>query len=336
MGLDGKKTKLKNADINKVDLVPSGAQQHSRISIFKSAVGAVSKLFNNSDEKPTSFKEELDRRSVDKSMSELWDYTYALIESVRSILVSSETDRALLMKGSLDQFCTVFEAEMYNWLKERKATESIDVKIVEKIQKSLNDLIGQKTEVIDDKKDEEGSVKKMAENTQVTEINKSELPENVRKYVDDIEGKLNKIEPALNNMIKQNEEMSKQIAKMSNDNLTKEYVAKATSFKNLNVAPEDFGNVLKSIATLGTEVYTKLETVLKAADEAIAKGNLFKQNGSDAVTGIAVTKEEAWAQIGALADAMVVKDSKITRPQAIDEVIKSTEGSKLYQIYMGK
>jgi cell division protein FtsB len=274
-------------------------------------------------------------------MSELWDYTYALIESVRSILVSSETDRALLMKGSLDQFCSTFEAEMYNWLSERKATESVDVKIVEKIQKSLNDLVGQETKVVDDKKDEEGSVEKMAEDikkndTPVVEINKSELPENVQKYIDNMESKINKIEPALDKMVEQNKEMSQQIAKMSDDNLTKDYIVKAADFKNLNTTPEEFGVILKSISTLGTETYTKVEKILKAADEAIAKGNLFNQNGSDASTGAAVTKQEAWAQIEALADAMVTKDSKVTRPQAIDAVIKSDEGKKLYNIYNGR
>lgn len=64
------------------------------------------------------------------------------------------------------------------------------------------------------------------------------------------------------------------------ERLTKEFVAKAESYKALPVKKDEFGPVLKEASEkLSKESYEALETVLKAADAQVAATDLFKEQG---------------------------------------------------------
>jgi hypothetical protein len=402
MGMDGKRTKLKAADINKVDVVPDGAQQGSRISLFKSAEGdqekgifakiaeAIAKALSGfqitqvENEEAEDFNSEMAEQKVENAMCEMWDYTHALREAIKSILCSKESDKPGLVRGSLDQFATAIEAAVPNWMngeKVEKAGRKISKERMDKLRtmcKSLSDLIAdaeaaekqdntdsQVAKAADDNKPDkadngEGSDGTMAEN-KITKAVLETLPKDAQDYIASLEAEVAKAAPkkpedgsnedilkglpeGVAKMIKDtqeelkksqtaNAELAKSVAKMVDESITKDYVAKASSFDNLGIKPEEFGPVLKSIASVSPEAFAKVEAVLKAANEAIAKGSLFSEFGADGDNGAAVTREDAWGQITTLADARVTKGENATQAQAIEAVLKTAEGRKLYAIY---
>ena len=421
MGLDGSKTKLKDADINKVDFVPAGAQQHSRIALFKSEQGIISKItdaiakamsgfkvvpMDDVPEEPETFTDELaelkQRRAKDAVMCEVWDYTHAFHETVESIICSESTDKSDLIQGAIDQFGAAVISALPNWVQgnsvmkigkkiSTQRMESLKACMVQlanliaeaesepAVQHQVGDGVAQpadkSTEApaesggqvdnpagkdtstgkpnpkAEKPKNDEGSGKNMAE------INKSALPQDVQDYITELEGKVVKAAPAstepediykglpegvakmLKEQAVQLQSANEQIAKMRDDSDTKVFIAKAAELTgNLGVSAEEFGPVLKSINAASPELATKIEAVLKAANEAVAKGDLFKEAGAEAgstnPTGVA--KSDAWAQIETLASNMVAKGETKTQAEAIAKAMESPEGRRLYAIYTGK
>lgn len=130
---------------------------------------------------------------------------------------------------------------------------------------------------------------------------------------------------------KQNEELAKSLNEITEANLLKEYVAKAGEFKNLSISPEEFGPVLKTLATQTPEAFEKVMAVLKAADEALKQTELFKSAGSEAT----VSTGDSWAKIEKLAEGLIEKSDKgFSKAKAIEQVLKTEEGKKLYNNYM--
>jgi len=427
MGLDGNKTKLKDADINKVDFVPAGAQQHSRISLFKSAdgekKGVMGKIveviakalsgfkvvpMDDENEEPATFAEELAevkmRRQKDAIMCEVWDYTHAFHETIESVICSDAGDKAELIQGAIDQFGAAVLTALPNWVQGNtvmKIGKKISTQRMEALKaymKQLADLIadaesepaiehdmgdGQVAQPADKSKaapaqegaqvdnpggkatepqnkkpvkaeDNERSGGKMAENNK---INKSALPQDVQDYIASLEAKVAKaaetpagqekdifkglpegVAKMLKDQADQIKAANEQIAKMRDENDTKVFVAKAAKLtSNLGVKADEFGPVLKSINAANPELAAKVEAVLKSANEAVAKGDLFKEAGAEThgnPTGVA--KADAWGQIETLASNMVAKGDSKTQAEAISEVLKSDEGRRLYAIYTGK
>lgn len=77
-------------------------------------------------------------------------------------------------------------------------------------------------------------------------------------------------------------EQDARIAKEERDlRVSREFVAKAETFQGLSLDAKTFGPVLKSVAEkLSKDEADELDRVLRAADEQIAKGELFKAFGS--------------------------------------------------------
>lgn len=420
MGLDGNKTKLKDADINKVDFVPAGAQQHSRIALFKSEQGIISKITDaitkamsgfkvvpmddtEVPEEPETFADELSelkqRRAKDAIMCEVWDYTHAFHETVESIICSEANDKSDLIQGAIDQFGAAVLSALPNWV-QGNTVMKIGKKISTQRMEALKACMVQLASLIADAEAEpsvqhevgDGTIAQPADKTaapaqsggqidnpagkdtsttkpkpeqgkpkegsggKMAEINKSALPQDVQDYITELEGKVVKAAPevpavediykglpeAVVKMLKdsaeQNKQMASQIAKMRDEQDSKEFIAKAATLcSNLGVSAEEFGPVLKSINAANPELAVKVEAVLKAANEAVAKGDLFTEAGAEstgAPTGVA--KSDAWSQIEALASQMVTKGETKTQAEAIDAVCKTAEGRKLYAIYTGK
>jgi len=418
MGLDGSKTKLKDADINKVDFVPAGAQQHSRIALFKSDTGIISKIseaiakamsgfkvvpMDEVPEEPETFTDELaelkQRRAKDAVMCEVWDYTHAFHETIESIICCEVSDKPDLIQGAIDQFGAAIISALPNWVQgnsvmkmgKKISTQRMDAlkacmiqlanliaeaEAEPAVEHQVGDGVAQpadkstaapessggqvdnpagKDTSTDPKAEKpkkvEGSVAKMAE------INKSALTPDVQAYITELEGKIAKAAPAstepediykglpeavakmLKEQTAQLQSANVQIAKMRDESDTKVFIAKAAEFtSNLGVSAEEFGPVLKSINAASPELATKIEAVLKAANEAVAKGDLFKEAGAEAgstnPTGVA--KSDAWAQIETLASNMVAKGDTKTQAEAIAKTMESPEGKRLYAIYTGK
>lgn len=421
MGLDGSKTKLKDADINKVDFVPAGAQQHSRIALFKSEQGIISKItdaiakamsgfkvvpMDDVPEEPETFTDELaelkQRRAKDAIMCEVWDYTHAFHETMESIICSEATDKSDLIQGAIDQFGAAVISALPNWV-QGNTVMKIGKKISTQRMEALKACMVQLANLIAEAESEPAVEHQVGEGVaqpadksknapqeggqienpsgkdtsgktnpepakadkgkggkDMADINKSALPQDVQDYITGLETQIAKAAPVvpetvvpediykglpegvakmLKEQTVQLQSANEQIAKMRDESDTKVFIAKAAELtSNLGVTAEEFGPVLKSINAASPELATKIEAVLKAANEAVAKGDLFKEAGAEAgstnPTGVA--KSDAWAQIETLASNMVAKGESKTQAEAIAKAMESAEGRRLYAIYTGK
>lgn len=145
------------------------------------------------------------------------------------------------------------------------------------------------------------------------------------------EEQVEKLMKEASDLRKQNEELAKSLNEITEANLLKEYVEKAGEFKNLSISPEEFGPVLKTLATQTPEAFEKVMAVLKAADEALKQTELFKSAGSEAT----VSTGDSWARIEKLAEGLIEKSDKgFSKAKAIEQVLKTDEGKKLYNQYM--
>jgi hypothetical protein len=127
-------------------------------------------------------------------------------------------------------------------------------------------------------------------------------------------------------------DVQKSLDEAKDAKLQKEYVEKASAYKHLPIKAEDFGKVLKALHTASPDEAKELDKVLKATDDAIAKGDLFKEKGGngDGKEG----GEGAWDKIMKMAKGLVEKsETKLTLSQAMDKVLKTEEGQKLYDEY---
>lgn len=121
---------------------------------------------------------------------------------------------------------------------------------------------------------------------------------------------------------------AEQIAKAERDKReTAEYVAKAAELDKLSADPADFGAVLKTVAgAVDAETFEKLEAVLKAANEAVAQGDLYAEFGRG---GAAPTDAEA--RIEKAAEEIRKADTSLTREQAIERAL--ADNPELYDEY---
>lgn len=114
---------------------------------------------------------------------------------------------------------------------------------------------------------------------------------------------------------------------------TREYIAKAETLDKVAQDPAEFGPVLKSIANAERDghvpegTFEKLETVLKSANEAIEKGDLFSELGRVGGTGAT----DADAKIDAAAAELRKSDPKLTKEQAIAKALE--DNPELYVDY---
>ena len=136
-------------------------------------------------------------------------------------------------------------------------------------------------------------------------------------------------------MTNENSTLKQQVAKMIDERQTRQYIEKAAELDCLPAETEELGLILKSIAVVDDATYAKLEAILKMANEVIRQGALFSEMGYSG-SASATSPEDAWGQIETLANQIVAKDSSRTPSQAIDEVLKSSEGKRLYALHMGR
>jgi hypothetical protein len=155
--------------------------------------------------------------------------------------------------------------------------------------------------------------KALEEVTKKAEINKADLPQPVREA-------LEKAESEAAESRREAAEAAK-IAKAERDaRLNKEFVAKAEGFKGLAVNAEKFGPILKAAnEKLSKEEYEALETVLRAANNGIETGELFKEQGRGGVPAAGDAATDLQRKAGELKKS----DSKLSQAEAEDQVLKS-------------
>lgn len=163
-------------------------------------------------------------------------------------------------------------------------------------------------------KEVEGALKKAAEKA---EIDKADLPESVRKA-------LAKAEDDRAEATRKADEAQRMAKEERDTRLSKEFVAKAESdYGNLSLKAEEFGPVLKEASEkLSKEAFKALEGVLKASDEQIAKGELFKEAGSGGGTPAA---DSAYAEAQRKAEDIRKADPELTKEQALAKAFADPE-----------
>jgi hypothetical protein len=144
------------------------------------------------------------------------------------------------------------------------------------------------------------------------DVSKAELPPELRK-------RLEKIESDAETRIAKAEkraEGAEAIAKGELDRRVEaEYIAKAQTLEHLPVQAQSFGPLLKRASeSLSAEDMGALQAVLKAADEQIAKGDLFREVGAG--VGGQALPDGADAEILAKAEALRKADPKMTQAEA--------------------
>lgn len=106
----------------------------------------------------------------------------------------------------------------------------------------------------------------------------------VKSEEEQFEALLEKADPAVRVLLKKQADdlkAAQEIAKAEReDRISKEYVAKAESLPMLAEDKAEFGGLLRKTAEALGDDFPKFEQVLKAANEQIAKGNLFEEFGS--------------------------------------------------------
>ena len=138
---------------------------------------------------------------------------------------------------------------------------------------------------------------------------------------------LEKMDPATQAIVKQLQEENtatkaeareaRQMAKeLKDEQVLKEYVAKAEELQSLPVQPLKLGPIMKTIGEAHPQEFDEIFRLLKAADAVIEKSELFREFGKSGPG-----ESSAEAQIYAKARAMVAKDGDLTFEEAVEKVM---------------
>ena len=119
------------------------------------------------------------------------------------------------------------------------------------------------------------------------------------------------------------------VKSLEDEKVTKSYIAKAAIYKAIPTSAEELGSILKSIGTVDVAVCDKLEAILKATNEMVSKGKVFKEFGTNKNT----SGSSAWATIEGKAADMVTKSADgLTKEQAIVKISRAEP--ELYAQYL--
>ena len=173
------------------------------------------------------------------------------------------------------------------------------------------------------------------------ELDLSTLPkeqqERVQKELDESKAKdaeLEKVKKELAESKDKNtsdlEKVRKELSDEKEIRITKEFKEKASVLKNLSEGTDELGLILKECSQkVSKETFEKLENVLKAADKAIAEGNLFKEIGTGGVND----KSNAGDKLDAIAKEYPEKHN-VTPEKAYDIIIQQPVNKELYTNYL--
>jgi adenine-specific DNA glycosylase len=191
---------------------------------------------------------------------------------------------------------------------------------------SLSELAGV-TKAIETTKsiDKKGGIEKMKKE----DIEKMEIPEEMKKNLEIVfkeNEDMVKVTKTLQEQITKGEEKFKQSEDVR---LIKEFTEIAKTYDKISINPDEFGKIMKELADVATpESMTKLQEVLKSANELIAKGDAFKEIGSSAQG-----ESDAWGKIEAIAKELAVS-GKMSKEVAITKALELNPD--LYSAYLNE
>lgn len=152
------------------------------------------------------------------------------------------------------------------------------------------------------------------------QVTKADL-EAIRKEKEALEKRLVDVES-------ENKQNKEALAKERDERLTKEYVEKAARELPFLGDSKELGLLLKSLAFKAPEELVKLEGILKAANERIEQGDLFKELG----TSRGPSAGSAEDKLTSIAKAYVEKGVVNGYPEAFKKACEDNPG--LYRQYV--
>ena len=98
---------------------------------------------------------------------------------------------------------------------------------------------------------------------------------------------------------------------------------------NLPIKASEIGPVFKLLAEKAPKEFKAIDSLLKAADEALGQSKLYKEIGSNHQG-----PSNAWDKVEQLAAQVVQKDNAMTKEQAISKVLE--DNPALYSEYLAE
>lgn len=242
-----------------------------------------------------------------KLRDQIWDMIWTLQDSISSIINDDEVpDKEALTTTTVGQFQQAVSALFKGGSTEMKKT-------VEELEKALAEEVAKNAELTTKLADVEKAAKEPAadgkckscgsEMKKESTIDKSALPEEVRKYME--------AQEAIN---KTNQE---EITKLRDESITKECLEKAASIPAAG-ATEELSGLLKEVRKFDATLSDKVFGVLKTVNARIIEAGLFKEAGKHN-DGVAKTAAE---QLESLAKAYATENN-VTYAKAYDHIYQT-------------
>ena len=190
-----------------------------------------------------------------------------------------------------------------------KGDSNMDAKLKKELEDKIAALEKEKADLIQEKADFEKAADAKAKGV------KKEEGEDIYKGLPEA-------------VVKEIESNRERIAKMEDDNLTREYVSKAAEVTLVGKADE-LGDMLKAVAKTDPTMADKILTVFKTAQARIKEGNLLGEVGKEDSSNAGAT---AYDKIVAKAVELRKASPALTEAQAFTKVYDSD--SDLRELYL--
>jgi ATP-dependent protease ClpP protease subunit len=126
-----------------------------------------------------------------------------------------------------------------------------------------------------------------------------------------------KVLAIIENARKAGVEAQNELQRIRDENEVKEFNALASSFDKLPIDASEYGPIFRNISKADKEGFEKITALLTSVNNMANVGEVFKNSGSNSGT-----VGNAWDQIQAKVEALLVTNNKLTRPQAMLQVMR--------------
>ena len=205
---------------------------------------------------------------------------------------------------------------------EKAEDEDEDEKKEEEAEKAEEEEAPKPDEAVD----EEEAVEEEA----VEELDEEEKRKSLTKSLDGVPSAIRK---ELERVWKANADLEKVLKQERDEKSRKEFVEKAASdYPNLpGITSDELGLIMKTLHDLDGQVAGKLEQVLKAANTAIASGDVFAEMGTNAEGG----SGSAYGRLDSIAKELVSKSAgSKSYAKSFEQAL--TENPDLYSTYLNE
>lgn len=363
-------TLLKNLKVKSVDFVNAGANPDAHIKLYKSKEpptqtddgniikslsDKIAKALQGVFKEAKTFDEQYDSKKAERLASavreEVWTMTYALNESICSIVSDEDIDdddkRLEAIQNSLSEFMDEAEKASENWAARKPyvavAKGKMSAERLEALKEQRNKidaLISQNETSDDDDKKNKNKVNKNNSNKEEIDtmvIEKSKMTPEELAFFEEIEKKYGSDEgtgaegaetPPVTKKAEGAEtpEIHPEVAKALNEveEIKKslemqKMVLVAKKYEILGKQPEELAKSLVEVKKAGDSAYNSYIAALDAHLDTVEKSGVFKEFGTSAEGGAG----SEWAQIEKAAGEIMAANPNLTREQAIDKACQN-------------